>query len=100
VEVELAENAVLRQHPLGRRDLVEIGLVVDAGIGLDARVDHAEPHDVEAVAPEEDGVVAAEAGRRRVVGRPLVHHVDAVQDHDAALGVGDPAARVAERRGG
>jgi hypothetical protein len=48
---------------------------------------------------EEPRVGRVEADGGGVVRRPLVDHVDAVEDHDAAVAVGDPAAFVGEGRG-
>jgi hypothetical protein len=100
VEVEQREDALLGQlvHALG--DLGQVGVVVAAGGGLDALVDHAQPHGVEALAPQEAGVRGVEAGRGGGVGRALEDHVHAVQHHHPAASVGQPAALLAERRGG
>ncbi len=100
VEVELAEDAVLREGRLARGNLIQVAVVIAPRAGLHAGVDHAKADDVEPVSLEEGGIVSAEASCRRVVRRTLEDHVDPVHDHCAALGVRDPAAGVAEWCGG
>ena len=99
VEVDLGEDPVAREHALGLLDAVEIGVVIDAGLGLDRAVDRSEADVVEAVVGEEGGVRVVEADGAGVVRRVLVDHVHAVQDDDAPARVDDPAAVVGERCG-
>src|SRR5204863_3380831 len=65
---------------------------------LDGLIDDAEADRVEPMSTQKLGVGSVEPDRARVVGRPLVDHVDAVQDHRAALGVCDPRAGCLEGR--
>ena len=100
VEVEQRDDPVAAERVDGRADAVEVGVVVDARRGLDGLVDDPDAHGVVALGGEEGGVVVAEADRVRGVRRALVDHVQPVEDHDAAIGVGHPAARVADRQVG
>ena len=83
VEVEQRDDAVARQRVGGRADAVEVGVVVDTGLGLDGLVDDAEAHRVVALARQKRRVVLAEATDGRLVGRDFVNEVYAVGDKDA-----------------
>jgi hypothetical protein len=75
--------------------------VVDHTRRRHQRFEHdTQAHNAQPVRSEEGGVVAVEARSARVEGRRLLHHVHAVQEHDASDGVREPASVVPQRRDG
>jgi hypothetical protein len=102
VEVEQHRDPLLVEHPVGAEDPVEIGVVVDPGLGLERLPDDPEPDHVEAVLREEASVVPAEARavRRIARRRKLLDHVEAMEGDDPASGVRDEAPGVAVGFGG
>jgi hypothetical protein len=102
VEVEERVHAVTREQRHRPRDGTDVPVVKDAGPGLYGPVDDAEAHDVEPVLGQGQGGRRAEPCRDRRVWRPLVDHVQPMEDLDASLGVDDPSPDMPEhgcRRG-
>lgn len=89
---------VASQQLLGPLDLLDVGVVVDAGPRFGRAPGEAQPHHVEPAVGQVPGVLRPEASRRGEVRRVLVDQVDAAQDDDAPLVVGEPAAHVAQFR--
>ena len=69
VEVEHHRDAVVAQGLVGLEDLVEVIVVVDAGLGFERFPDDAQANRVEAMALKEPGIVLAEADRLCRIGR-------------------------------
>ena len=100
VEVEQRDDAVAAERVDRVGDARQVGVVVDAGRGLDGLVDDADADRVVALGGEEGRVVVVKADAGRGVGRALVDHVVAVEDHHPSLGVGEEPAGVAKREAG
>src|SRR6185503_8437535 len=90
VEVDERADPVAREQRVEVEDALDVGVVVDAAPRLDALPDEADARDGEALVGEHPGVGLAEL--RADERRDLLDDVDAVDDHDTALVVDEPAA--------
>ncbi len=97
MEVDQREEAMAGKHLLRRAQPPHVAVHVSTRLWLKGLLDHAQPHRVESVLLQEGRVVGAEAHCGGLIRRPLVDHVDPVQDHDAPAAVGDPAPGLAQR---
>ena len=97
VHIEQDPYAVRAQRPHGRADPGEVRVVENAGLWLDGFGGHPQANRVEPFTRKHRRVVVTKPHRRGLIGRHLHHHVDAVEDDDAAAHVGEPPAAVTDR---
>ena len=101
VGLQQGVDVVQAEHLAFARDLVEVARRDLPALRLEPGPEPCKPHAVEAPVLEVLAVAVGEALRRRLVGRGLVGYLEAVDDHDAALVVPEPApVRVQPARAG